>query len=585
MKSLNLILSVLTATTVLSSRAQDFTKVANGSHVTDGGFSFYAAWMDYDADGDNDIYICNWENGPGQHNFLYRNDGNHVFTRVTDIAIAQEGGSLSMGFGDFDNDGYADVFLANPGTGGQGQKNSLYINDGAGNFLKITTGPLCNLEETTTWANVVDFNNDGLLDIFYANHNPPSGPVTYENRLFKNDGETFVLIDNTMAGLSDNSDGRSAFADFDNDGDMDLFLSRKHWIKNEMYLNNGDETYNHISTGNTFVEDSCGFLCWGDFDNDGDLDVFITESENHQGDGIYFNLGNNQFQYYSNAAMMEDSAGNYCSPGDYDNDGDLDVFVACQTYYQARKNCLYRNEGDGSFVKVTEGILANDLEPSSCGSWCDFDMDGDLDLFLANVNNWNNSMYLNNGNDNHWIVFRCFGTSSNVSAIGTMIRIKASINGTETWQMRELSGQDRCLDVHFGLGNAAMVDSLIIAWPSGLKETITDLPADQYVMLNEGNVSGMEDRHSPLDGLKLHIWPNPSSGAARIRYQIPDARYQMIKIFSIDGRKIRELVNQEILTGEHEIQIDVSDLPAGLYFVKMQLGDEIAVRKLVVGGW
>jgi hypothetical protein len=187
-----------------------------------------------------------------------------------------------------------------------------------------------------------------------------------------------------------------------------------------------------------------------------------------------------------------DSTG--CVWGDYDNDGYLDLFV-CNLYL---KNFLYHNRGDGTFEQITTGSLVNDGGPGvpSVGcSWGDYDNDGFLDLVVANGGGpspveFNNFLYRNNGNSNAWIKIKCVGTVSNRSAIGTKVRIKATIGGKTFWQMREVSCGDgfasgNPLETHFGLGDATNIDIVRIEWPSGIVQTLTNVAAKQFLTVEE----------------------------------------------------------------------------------------------------
>ncbi|MCH7498310.1 MAG: ASPIC/UnbV domain-containing protein, partial [Candidatus Marinimicrobia bacterium] len=176
--------------------------------------------------------------------------------------------------------------------------------------------------------------------------------------------------------------------------------------------------------------------------------------------------------------------------GDYDNDGDLDLFVA---NWSNQNNFLYANNGDGSFSPVTTGPVVSDGGTSLGSAWGDYDDDGDLDLFVANSSNRNNFLYANNGNSNSWINLKLVGTQSNVSAIGAKVWVKASISGPASggvWQLNEISGQtghggQNSLNAEFGLGDAASIDSLKIAWPSGIVQVLTNVAVDQFLTIEE----------------------------------------------------------------------------------------------------
>ncbi|MBN1559814.1 VCBS repeat-containing protein, partial [candidate division KSB1 bacterium] len=202
---------------------------------------------------------------------------------------------------------------------------------------------------------------------------------------------------------------------------------------------------------------------------------------------LYANNGDGTFTKISDGALVNDESDSPCgSWGDYDNDGDLDLFVV----NLGINNFLYANNGDGTFTKITEAIIVYDEECSNGCSWADYDNDGDLDLFVSNSGN--NFLYKNNGNSNNWINIQCVGTTSNTSAIGARVKVKANINGNPVWQLQEISGQtgfgsQNSLNVEFGLGDATMIDSIRIEWPSGLAQDWLNIAANQFLTAIEGN--------------------------------------------------------------------------------------------------
>jgi enediyne biosynthesis protein E4 len=187
--------------------------------------------------------------------------------------------------------------------------------------------------------------------------------------------------------------------------------------------------------------------------------------------------------------------------GDYDNDGDVDLFIVPGSdENQLHRNRLFRNEGAAGFVEVLEGKPVTDEASGTNWSsahcfWVDYDNDGDLDLYVS-VNGWTNNsnlLYRNNGNANHWLKVALTGRISNRSAIGAKVRVKAVIGGSEVWQLRVISAQawTQELVAHFGLGDAAKVDTLRIEWPSGIVQELKDVDAESTT--RSRRVSGVVD--------------------------------------------------------------------------------------------
>src|SRR4029453_2374792 len=179
-----------------------------------------------------------------------------------------------------------------------------------------------------------------------------------------------------------------------------------------------------------------------------------------------------------------------CQWADYDNDGFLDLFVANSS---GQNESLYRNNGEGTFAKVTTGSTGSDGGNSGGCAWGDYDNDGFLDLFVPN---WQGSrpnfLYRNNGNSNAWLKVPCRGTQSNRDAIGAKVRVKASFRGTERWQVREVSGGigfGQTPYANFGLGDATNAQIVRIEWPSGTVEELSDVAVKQFLTVTEPGAS------------------------------------------------------------------------------------------------
>ena len=462
---------------------QTFTRITEGVVVNDEGNSYVSNWIDYDNDGYLDLFVMNKQ---GAINFLYHNNEDGTFTKINSGIIVNDGSqALSSSWGDYDNDSYPDLFVSN-----WWEKDMLYHNNGDGTFTKITTGPIVAEVSGSRGSAWGDYNNDGFLDLFVANGQTQG----HNNFLFKNNGDgTFTKI---TSGSIVNDGGNSfscCWSDYNNDGLLDLFVANGGFDAEEdnfLYKNNGDGTFTKITSGVIVTDGGKSFGgSWGDYDNDSYMDLFVA-SDDPDKNRLYKNDGDGTFTKVMSGSIVNEGNTFYCNWVDYDNDGDLDVY----TINDWRNGPLFQNNGDGTFTKITAGNFLNDDWANQGFSWGDFDKDGDTDLFLAHSNDYNNSLFTNDGNNNSWINIKCTGTTSNASAIGTKVRVRANINGSDVWQLQEISGQStggqgaqNSFNAEIGLGNATIIDSIKIEWPSGIVDRFANVSVNQFVGAREEN--------------------------------------------------------------------------------------------------
>jgi hypothetical protein len=471
-----------------------FTRVTDGDVATTPARSTGVAWIDYDNDGKLDLFASYYGGG----NLLFRNIGESQFDKisagnlVTDVSI-----SLSGAWGDYDNDGLIDVFVASLVDQEPAPPNRLYRNRGQGNFTLASGSSFAEDVARSVSASWADFDADGNLDLFVANSRPDQVNFLYRNR---GDG-TFGRVLNDIVGNEVVVSDTGSWSDYDKDGDLDLFVTSEGGNSNRLYRNNGKGTFTKITSGPLVNEGGSSAGCaWGDYNNDGFPDLFVANLKNAN-NFLYRNNGNGSFTKVTSGIVVNDGGDSVgCAWGDFDNDGWLDLFVA---NYGGQKNALYRNNGDGTFTKVTSEPVANDIAASRGCAWGDYDNDGWLDLVVSNDGNHPCFLYHNNGNTNHWLKVTCTGTASNRSAIGAKVRVQAKIMGSTLWQMREISGgsgygSQNALETHFGLGDATNVISLEIEWPSGIRQRFHDLASNQTLSINEPPVLSNPIMH--IDG-------------------------------------------------------------------------------------
>lgn len=437
----------------------------------DTGHSWSASWADYDNDGYEDLYVTEFMHWKG--NYMYHNNGDGTFSKETSGSqVTDRGAAAGSSWGDYDNDGDLDLFVSNNVRA----VNHLYRNDGDGNFTRVDAGDVSNYGGYCHNAAWIDFNNDGWLDLFVSDYMP-----TKFNMLYKNNGDgTFSTETSSEISLEAKFSMGATWADYDGDGLLDLFVPNGRNDNNSLYHNDGNGKFTKITSG-AIVSDAGNSTgsSWADFDNDGDMDLYVTNASN-QKNFFYVNNGDGTFSKNTSSLIVSEEGHSHGSGWfDLENDGDLDLLVGNDA---DNPNYLYINNADGTFTKQ-ENIMTEDTENSMGLAFSDMDNDGDMDIFVANKGNQANSFYLNSsGSCNNWKCFILQGSRSNKSAIGARLRIKATINGQTVWQTREISSQSgggsssqSTLRAYVGLGDATNIDSVVIDWPSGFEQHLTNL--------------------------------------------------------------------------------------------------------------
>ncbi len=330
------------------------------------------SWGDYDNDDDLDILLTGSQLTNQGISKIYRNDGNNIFTEQTSIVLTGVYAS-SAAWGDYDNDGYIDILLTG-NTSSDNRVTLIYRNNGNNTFTELSSVLLPGVSDgSVTW---VDYDNDGDLDIFLTGN---TGTSTI-SKLFRNDRNN-VFSEQTAIQITGVSSSSAAWGDYDNDGNLDLILSGRRWNGQGM-----TKIYRNSGSG-TFIEQTdiilpwifLGSVSWGDYDNDGDLDILLAGVSTTVISKIFRNDGNNFFQELSSVSLPAIYEGSAVW-ADYDNDGDLDILISGKTGPKIISK-IYQNVGNDTFTEqgsiVLPGIYSNSL------TWADYDNDGDLDILLA----------------------------------------------------------------------------------------------------------------------------------------------------------------------------------------------------------
>ncbi len=332
------------------------------------GVSFgNADWGDYDNDGFLDLIYCG-ENGSTGITKIYHNNGNNTFTELAQSIAGVSSGNVA--WGDYDNDGDLDFLL----TGYYSSKGiaKIYRNNN-GIFEDQTQITLTGVTQgSMDWG---DYDNDGYLDIIISG-SAGSTPVT---KIYRNTG-TNNFVEQTNISLRGLDTGSVAWGDYDNDGLLDILLTGGgSGYYTEIYRNNGNNTFSNVDNSIEEVWRSCGV--WGDYDNDGDLDILVAGAPNSVAK-IYTNNGNGTFTYDAGTGLAGFSLGTVAW-GDYDNDGDLDILESGydQTFKIMQYAKVFRNNGDKTFTELTNMAIAGVSEGEVM--WGDYDNDKDLDIFVC----------------------------------------------------------------------------------------------------------------------------------------------------------------------------------------------------------
>ncbi len=450
-------------------------------HASTGGVS----WVDHDGDGDLDLFVSNGYDvsatPAGQRDRLYRNDGDGAFTAIDEGPLAT-GAAISSGhtWGDYDGDGDRDVFIANQ----QDQDNLLLRNDGDAGFTPITDEPMTTGGGHSYAAAWIDYDGDGRLDLFVAN-----GGMSHvgANGLYRGLGDgRFEQITTGAIATDEAATCGIAWGDYDDDGDSDLFVANNGFAppanNNALYRNDGGGAFTRI-TDSPAVDDATpsAAATWVDVDNDLDLDLHVTTMYG-MADLLYLNDGSGGLTPAPASPLNVDPSHGYgASWEDLDNDGDVDVVVA----NWGAGTSVFLNDGSGRFERASVGDLGSRVEYAGAVASGDYDGDGHVDVYIGNWPNVPgpgepNSLYRGVGGDGHWLRVRLTG--------GFGARVLVTTNsGT---QMREVGSQagfrgQSDPSPHFGLGEDSQVMVVEVRWSSGKVSTVENVAADQVVEVVE----------------------------------------------------------------------------------------------------
>jgi enediyne biosynthesis protein E4 len=458
-------------------------------------------WADFNNDDFLDLIVPVYDPQP----FVYLNSAGGTFTDIRascgivppDLDRSRWRG---FAFGDYDGDGNIDLYVAEFPRAAM-KRDPLFKGHGDGTFENVAES--AGIETSTALGQSAfwfDYDNDGTLDLFVKNYASP-------NRLYQNNGDGTFTDVAAAAGLADATFGTyngtlCSFADYDNDGFMDVAFSGE---RNVLYRNNGGTFMDVTAAAGMRTERDSTGIAWGDYDNDGLLDLYVvrgTLRSGSLGNTLYRNNGDGTFTDVTAETGLTTTANTWAAVwGDYDNDGFLDLFVTCAGASElgpGNANLLYHNNGNGTFTDVAaaEGVQLQDNTSLHRGAaWADYDNDGFLDLVIKDGIYPGTGLlgfhrlFKNNGNSNHFIKVKLVGVQSNRNGIGARVIAKNS----RRMSLRQNNGggggeyaSQGSEPLHFGIG-AARQATVVVKWPSGIIDAVPSVAASSTITVVEGS--------------------------------------------------------------------------------------------------
>jgi hypothetical protein len=498
---------------------------------------YAAAGTDFNGDGRDDVL----EVSGNQINVAIQQTDGTFTTSAFYADNVSNPPSWSLTTGDLNGDGQQDIVC-----GGGSGVSILLSQSGSNNYVEFTVDDYVFSQR----GNCVDLDADGLLDVFMCHDVAP-------NVKFMNNGDG--TFDFSQGGLGETPDGGnygSVWIDYDNDCDMDLFIAKcrgglSEASRNQLHRNNGDGTFTDVSIESGLADYvQTWSSAWGDYDNDGDMDVVVGASSFSTGHHkVMRNNGDGTFTDVTAGSGWDLFMGTSIEyqPADFNNDGLVDVM------------------GGGNYIAVNNGNFNFSLSPSEVGSGCigDFNSDGFMDVASGN------SLFINEGNENNFIKVVTQGTTSNLDGIGARVTIFTE-NGSQIRDIRSGEGFRFMSSntAHFGIGEQTAISKIEICWPSGIMDEILNPAINTTITAVEGenSVSVKEETSNSLS-----VFPNPVEDLLTVQLEnnSTPARFE---IFDINGRTV---IAQSLLNN----QVSVSTLSSGVYTIKVITESNVSSKR------
>ncbi|MBN8584678.1 MAG: VCBS repeat-containing protein [Ignavibacteria bacterium] len=542
-----------------------------------GGISF----VDYDLDSYDDIFSTS---SSGQTIVAYRNNIVN-FTDVTNsFGFTEASESKATLVCDYDNDGDRDILCIHFTGILKFYKN----NNGTYQDFTSSAGITSDSLHATT-AIWFDYDRDGFLDLYIGVYTGFGNNIPKPNKLYRNNGNG-TFQDVSAAANMENS-GNKVLAmiaiDYNNDNWPDVYIASDRRYGNTLLKNNGNGTFSNVSQqSGTFLELDAMGLSITDFDNNGYFDIYVSNGE--EGNAFLKNNGNGTFTEVAGTYNM--SVNRICWGNnffDYDNDGDDDLYIAVSGGPIDRYNVLFRNNGNSTFTQLTNIGLVNDNFQSYGSAAGDVNNDGYIDMVSMNTGD-PVSLMKSSGGSNKWVKIKLQGTYSNREGIGALMEVYRGIN---KYKRYVTCGQSYCsqnsMVQTMGAGNSSVIDSIRVLWPSGIMQTVHNIPVNNVTTITEAGVIGINGNNTilPAEFSLSQNYPNPFNPSTIIEYSVTKSTNVSIKLYNILGIEVKELVNEYKTAGNYRYDINekvTSGLSSGIYYYKMRAGEFSDTKKMIL---
>jgi len=528
------------------------------TYASEFGNGSMALCLDQDMNGLTDLYLVSDEL------YLNQGDGKFELKREWDF----RGGLAEMAaVADYDKSEGPDILTT--------RSHKLQLHQHASVFYQDTTEEAgLNQDIEPEWVTFVDINQDNWLDIYMSVNREPS-------LVYLNNGDA-TFTENAAAALGLNLEDVETvlFCDLNGDNRVDAYIP-DDWV----YFQEQDGQFaRHQGAG--ILPDSITDACVGDYDNDGDMDVYVCNDG--EANSLYQNNGLGQFEDVTGQTKTGDEGdGITANFVDFNNDGMLDLYVLNRN----DPSVLYIQQSDGTF-EAHRDPEELDLERPSSAAFGDFDGDGDVDIYVTQSYRDPGRMYRNNNEGNHWLHVKVVGTLSNTDALGAKVYVTTP-DGTQMREVRSQTGWcSDSLPVEFGLGTHTKADTVDIRWPSGQWQSLHNVSADQLLTVEEGDMSWATMWGDIRRTALLQNFPNPFNPDTWIPFVLGEDAVVTLNIFDISGGLVRRLdlgVHQAGVYTKRERAIywdgrntNGEQVSSGVYFYQLTAGDFNAIRKMVI---